>query len=68
MGPSVVQSAPGKMHSIVRGAVGIFAKWRARSTERRALRELAHESRLLKDVGLSREQAMREASKLFWRP
>jgi len=67
MGPSVVQSALGKMHSIVRASVWTFAKWCARSAERRALRELAREPRLLNDVGLSREQVLREASKLFWR-
>jgi hypothetical protein len=30
--------------------------------------ELAEEPRLLNDIGLRREQALSEASKLFWRP
>jgi len=39
----------------------------ARSGQRRALRELAQEERLLSDIGLTREQALREADKPFWR-
>jgi uncharacterized protein YjiS (DUF1127 family) len=38
-----------------------------RSAERRGLRELAQEARLLSDIGLSREQVLREADKPFWR-
>jgi uncharacterized protein YjiS (DUF1127 family) len=68
MGPSVMQSIFGKMHSLVSGLVRTFAMWCARSAERRALRELAEEPRLLNDIGLRREQALSEASKLFWRP
>lgn len=43
------------------------ASWLARSGQRWALRELAEEGRLLSDVGLTREQALREAGKPFWR-
>ena len=43
------------------------ATWIARSGQRWALRELAEEGRLLSDVGLTREQALREAGKPFWR-
>jgi uncharacterized protein YjiS (DUF1127 family) len=39
----------------------------ARIGQRWALRELAEEGRLLSDVGLTREQALREAGKPFWR-
>jgi uncharacterized protein YjiS (DUF1127 family) len=38
-----------------------------RSGQRKALRELAQEGRLLSDIGLTREQALREAAKPFWR-
>jgi len=68
MGPSVVQSTLAKINSIARGPAWIFAIWCARSAERRALRDLAQEPHLLNDIGLSREQALREASKVFWRP
>ena len=40
--------------------------WIVRSGQRRALRELAEERRLLSDVGLTREQALHEAAKSFW--
>ena len=43
------------------------ATWIARIGQRRALRELAEEGRLLRDVGLNRQQALREADKPFWR-
>ncbi len=38
--------------------------WAERSRQRRALRGL--DDRLLDDIGLTREQALREASKPFW--
>ena len=41
--------------------------WSARSNERRALRELTElGDHVLKDIGISREQALREAAKPFW--
>src|SRR5262245_15509285 len=41
--------------------------WFARSVQRRALRELAQDVRLLNDTGLDRQEALREATKPFWR-
>jgi uncharacterized protein YjiS (DUF1127 family) len=38
-----------------------------RSLQRIALREIADDPHLLRDVGLTREQALREAAKPFWR-
>jgi uncharacterized protein YjiS (DUF1127 family) len=43
------------------------ATWITRIGQRRALLDLAHEGRLLFDVGLTRQQAVREAAKPFWR-
>jgi uncharacterized protein YjiS (DUF1127 family) len=43
------------------------AAWIVRSAQRRALRELAQEGRLLSDIGITREQALSEATKPFWR-
>ncbi len=40
--------------------------WRKRASQRRQLASL--EDRLLKDMGISRADAEREASKPFWRP
>jgi uncharacterized protein YjiS (DUF1127 family) len=54
--------------STLRRTFQTLIRWVLRKRERRALRELAHDEHLLKDVGLTREQALREAGKLFWRP
>jgi len=46
------------------------ARWIARSRQRQALRDIAeaNDLHLLKDIGVSREEAFREADKPFWRP
>ncbi len=44
-----------------------IARWLARSRQRRALRDIAEIDYLLKDIGVSREEAFREAGKPFWR-
>ena len=43
--------------------------WIARSRQRRVLREIAESNNfhLLKDIGVSQEEALREAEKPFWR-
>ena len=43
--------------------------WIARSRQRRALLEIAESNdfHLLKDIGVSQEEAFREAEKPFWR-
>ena len=43
------------------------ATWLARADQRRALRGLTEEARLLSDVGFTRQQALHEANKPFWR-
>lgn len=48
--------------------VRIVGSWLERAQSRRALRELAElDAGRLADIGLSREDALREASKPFWR-
>ena len=44
----------------------ILRLWAGRRGQRRALAELAALPHLLRDVGLTRAQAMREARKPFW--
>jgi uncharacterized protein YjiS (DUF1127 family) len=46
----------------------IVACWIARSRQRRALREIAvnNDFHLLKDIGVSQAEALREAEKPFW--
>jgi uncharacterized protein YjiS (DUF1127 family) len=45
-----------------------IARWLARSRQRRALRDIADDFHLLKDIGVSQDEAFREANKPFWRP
>jgi uncharacterized protein YjiS (DUF1127 family) len=52
---------------VLRACLDIVATWIVRSDQRRALRELAQEGRLLSDVGLTRVQALLESGKPFWR-
>jgi uncharacterized protein YjiS (DUF1127 family) len=40
--------------------------WLDRPLQRIALREIADDPHLLRDLGLTREQALREAAKPFW--
>jgi uncharacterized protein YjiS (DUF1127 family) len=42
--------------------------WLDRRRRRQALRDLAGRTHLLADIGLSQEEALREAAKPFWRP
>lgn len=46
---------------------GTLGRWRTRARSRAELARLAEEPRLLADVGLTREVALREAAKPFWR-
>jgi uncharacterized protein YjiS (DUF1127 family) len=41
--------------------------WAERRRQRTALRELADDKHFLSDLGLTREQALHEANKPFWR-
>ncbi len=41
--------------------------WLDRPLQRIALREIADDPRLLSDLGLTRDEALREAAKPFWR-
>jgi uncharacterized protein YjiS (DUF1127 family) len=55
-----------RLHSLLARGCAVLCTWQHRRRSRRALRQL--EERMLKDIGLSREAAAREASKPFWRP
>jgi uncharacterized protein YjiS (DUF1127 family) len=47
-------------------ALRTMLHWRMRSGQRKTLRELALQPHLLRDIGLDREQVLREAAKPFW--
>jgi uncharacterized protein YjiS (DUF1127 family) len=44
----------------------ILRLWHSRNRQRRALGELTGDDRLLKDIGVARDDALREAAKPFW--
>lgn len=46
---------------------GWWSCWLDRQMERIVLREIADDPHLLNDLGLSRDEALREAAKPFWR-
>jgi uncharacterized protein YjiS (DUF1127 family) len=50
---------------VLRGLIETVAVWIVRRRQRQALAEL--DEHLLDDVGLSREQARREAARPFWK-
>jgi len=60
----VHQSASGRLRAIRRPG---WWRWLDRSLQRIALREIADDRHLLSDLGLSRDEALREAAKPFWR-
>ena len=60
-------SGPPQTRSALAKTLSMLGVWLARSGERKALQELAQEGRLLADIGLNRQQALREAAKPFWR-
>jgi uncharacterized protein YjiS (DUF1127 family) len=49
----------------IRAWLHVVGRWCARSRQRRALTDL--DDRLLRDIGVSRSAAAREAAKPFWR-
>jgi uncharacterized protein YjiS (DUF1127 family) len=54
---------------LVAGARSTVGRWFAHSRQRRALREIAERNNfhMLKDIGVTQEEALREADKPFWR-
>jgi uncharacterized protein YjiS (DUF1127 family) len=58
-----------RVTSLIAGLASTIRRWVARLQQRRALREIAerNDHHLLKDIGVSQEEAFREADKPFWR-
>jgi len=54
---------------LVAGARSTVGRWFARSRQRRVLREIAERNdfHMLKDIGVTPEEALREADQPFWR-
>jgi len=58
-----------RLRHVVGSLRQMIGRWVARSRQRRALREIAEsdDCHLLRDIGVTREEAFREADKWFWR-
>jgi uncharacterized protein YjiS (DUF1127 family) len=67
--PSALSRSKAQISGFIAGTRSTVGRWFARSRQRRALREIAERNdfHLLKDIGVSREEALREADKAFWR-
>ncbi len=67
--PSGPSHSKARISGLVAGTRSTVGRWFARSRQLRALREIAerNDPHLLKDIGVSREEALREADKAFWR-
>jgi uncharacterized protein YjiS (DUF1127 family) len=65
LGPRVSQPAPiARLAARLTSTIGL---WSARSRQRRALQDLATlNAHLLKDIGVTPDEAAREAAKWFW--
>ena len=61
-----------QLHQSSSGTSGAFRQpawwqWLDRPMQRIALREIANDPHLLRDIGLTRDEVLREAAKPFWR-
>ena len=66
--PSAPSRSKARISRLMAGTRSTVGRWFARSRQRRALREIAERNdfHLLKDIGVSQEEALREADKPFW--
>jgi uncharacterized protein YjiS (DUF1127 family) len=55
-----------RIHALLARGLDVLRTWQHRHRGRRALRQL--DDRLLRDIGVSRAEAAREARKPFWCP
>ena len=67
--PSALFRSKARISGFIAGTRSTVGRWFARSRQRRALREIVEHNdfHLLKDIGVSQEEALREANKAFWR-
>jgi uncharacterized protein YjiS (DUF1127 family) len=67
--PSVFSHLKTPIGRLVAGARSTVGRWFTRSRQRRVLREIAERNdfHMLKDIGVTQEEALREAHKHFWR-
>ena len=66
---SIPSYSKARFRRLIADMCSTVGRWFARSRQRRALREIAERNDLhmLKDIGVSQQEALREADKPFWR-
>ncbi len=64
---SLAQAAtrPPRRNTALRSVLGLLRHWRERAYSRRRLCEL--DDHILRDIGLTRDEVLREAARPFWR-
>ena len=67
--PSALSRPTAQLSGLIAAMRSTVGRWVSHLRQRRALREIAERNdfHLLKDIGVSQEEAMREADKPFWR-
>ena len=67
--PGALSHSNAQLGRLVTGARSTVGRWFTRSRQRRVLREIAERNNfhMLKDIGVTQEEALREAHKPFWR-
>lgn len=61
----LVHDFPAEAARMLAGATRVVSLWQARGQQRRKLKDMTDEQ--LRDIGVSRIEALREGSKPFWR-
>jgi uncharacterized protein YjiS (DUF1127 family) len=67
--PRARSHSKARLSGLIADTCSTVGRWFARSRQRRTLREIVERNdfHLLKDIGVSHEEALREADKPFWR-
>jgi uncharacterized protein YjiS (DUF1127 family) len=63
--PTRAATQPSRRNSVVQRVMGLLRRWRERAHSRRRLYEL--DDHILRDIGLTRDALLREATRPFWR-
>jgi uncharacterized protein YjiS (DUF1127 family) len=65
LGPARAATQPSRRNSVLQRVIGLLRRWRERAYSRRRLCEL--DDHILRDIGLTRDALLREATRPFWR-
>jgi len=65
LGLAQAATRPPRRNTALRNVLGLLRRWRERAYSRRQLCEL--DDHILRDIGLTRDEVLREAARRFWR-